>query len=237
MPITDSVVCPACSSECKLSFTISDNAQTDWVFCKCGTIFQTKFNDKKHFNEEYLKKYTDYKALKSRADYFMRLYLPLVRELTYGRRFLDVGNGFDYNVDSLTEDGWIAEGIDIVPGVGAITADFETHDFKGAKYDFILMGRVLESMHNPIKSLVKAKELLNPGGVLAIVTPDAELVYEKGMFDFGNWNPDDKWVIFSEKQLRKILESLGFKVILSKKDTERRGIGWNHAHFIAQKEI
>lgn len=235
MPIVDQVICPACSVECKLSFTISDEAHTDWVFCKCGTIFQTKKNDKAHFDEAYLKKYTDYKALQDRADYFMRLYLPLVRELTYGRRFLDVGHAFEHNIKALEADGWIAEGIDLIPGAGQITGDFETHDFKNKRYNFILMGRVLESMENPIRALLKAKDLLMVNGVLAIVTPDAELVYQKGMFEFGNWNPEDKWIIFSEEQLKKILVTLGFKVIVSKKDTERRGIGWNHMHIIAQK--
>ena len=235
MPSTlEEVKCPACGSECKLSFTIADEARTDWVFCLCRTIFKLDKTDKAHFDEAYLKRYTDYKALPARYDYFMRLYLPLVRELTYGRRFLDVGHGVDYQIRALEADGWIAEGIDLMPNEW-IEGDFEKHDFKVKQYDFILMGRVLEAMHNPIKALLKAKELLSLGGVLAITTPDAELVYQKGMFEFGNWNPEDKWIIFGETQLKKILETLGFKVILSRKDTERRGVGWNHFHIIAQK--
>lgn len=237
MPIVEKVTCPACSAECMLSFTIADTASTDWVFCKCGTIFQSaKKTDKAHFDAEYLKRYVDYKALDLRCDYFMRLYLPLVRELTYGRRFLDVGHAYAYNIEALKADGWIAEGIDLIPAAGEITGDFEKHDFKAKRYDFILMGRVLEAMHNPVRALLKAKELLTPDGVLMIVTPDAELVYERGLFEFGNWNPDDKWIIFSETQLRKVLETLGFKVIMSRKDTERRCVGWNHAHFIAQRK-
>lgn len=233
MPEID-ILCPACASECKLSFTIADTAETEWVFCKCGTIFQTKKTDKAHFDEAYLKKYTDYKALQTRCEYLMRVYLPLVRELTYGRRFLDVGCAFDHHIDYLKKDGWITEGIDLLE-TGHIKADFEKHDFKARKFDFILMGRVLEAFENPIRALVKAKELMPVGGVLAIVTPDAELVYQKGMFNFGNWNPDDKWIIFSETQLRRILETIGFKVVLSRKDTERRFLGWNHMHLIAQK--
>lgn len=236
MPVVDPVICPACASECKLSFQVADEKATDWVFCKCGTIFQCdKKTDKKHFNLEYLTKYTDYKELKARAEYFMRVYLPMVRELTYGRRFLDVGNAFDYNVNYLSDDGWVTESIDLIAEAGGLTGDFEKHDFKNKRYDFILMGRVLEAFENPIRALLKAKELLLPKGVIAIVTPDAEIVYEKGMFEFGNWNPDDKWIIFSETQLGKILTTLGFKVIMSRKDTERRGIGWNHVHIIAQK--
>lgn len=234
MPLIDSVIlCPACMSECKLSFAIADTERTEWIFCKCGTVFHQGRVDKSIFNEDYHKKVTEFKALPERCDYIMRQYLPIVRELTYGRYFLDIGYGFNYHIETLKKDGWITDGIDLLPH-GYIEADFETHKFK-TTYDFILMSRILESFHNPIKSLYKAKELLNNNGVMLIITPDAELIYEKGMFDFGNWNPNDKSIIFSERQLKKILETIGFKVILSRKDTERRGLGWNHVHMLVQK--
>lgn len=233
MPL-ENVICPACGSQCKLSFQICDDAKTDWVFCKCSSIFQEKKTDKAHFDEAYFKRYTDYKALPDRCDYVMRLYLPIIRELTYGRHFLDVGYCFDHYIKALDADGWITDGIDLL-NKGYIFGDFEKFDFKGRRYDFIHMGRVLESFQEPIRALVKAKEMLSRDGVLLIVTPDAELVYEKGMFEFGNWNPNDKWIIFGEDQLKKILATLGFKIILSRKDTERRAVGWNHVHMLVQK--
>lgn len=234
--LADGLTCPACQSDVKLSFTIADKERTDWVFCKCGSVFHQKRVEKAYFNDEYHQKYSDYKALPERYDYILRLYLPIIKELTYGVRSLDVGYGCDFNIKSLTEDGWIAEGIDLIDSRdGQIVGDFEKHDFKNKKYNFIFMGSVLESFHDPIKALFKAKELMFKGGALLIVTPDAELIYEKGMFEFGNWNPNDKSIIFSEKQLRKILETLGFKIIMARKDTQKRCIGWNHVHFLVQK--
>ena len=235
-PVLEEIQCPACGADCKLSFTVCDKENTDWVFCGCSTIFRLGKPDKAHFDAEYLKKYTDYKALAERYDYFLRLYLPLVRELTYGRRFLDVGFGADYQIKALEQDGWIVDGIDLMENEYT-TGDFEKHDFTGRQYDFVLMGRVLEAFHNPMRCLLKAKEILSPGGVLAITTPDAELVYERGLFGFGNWDPQDKWVIFGETQLRKVLETMGYKVVLSRKDTEKRGVGWNTMHIIAQRVI
>ena len=231
--LIDAIVCPICLSPCKLSFTIADEQKTDWIFCNCRCIFHMNKVDKSIFDEEYHKKVLDFKALPERCEYLMRQYLPIVRELTYGRKFLDVGYGFDYHLVNLKKDGWITNGIDLL-NHGYICDDFETHDFKANRFDFILMSRVLECFHNPIKALYKAKELLAINGVLLIITPDSELVYERGMFEFGNWNPTDKSVIFSELQLKKVLETLGFKVILSRKDTERRGLGWNHVHVMVQ---
>lgn len=228
--------CPACNSDVKLSFTINDKEKTEWIFCACGTVFHQKKIDKAYFNEEYNANYSDYKALKERYEYMDEVYLPIIRELTNGRRYLDIGYGVDYHINNLKADGWITDGIELCRN-GYIKGDFEKHNFKKNKYDYILMGQVLGSFHNPLGALLKAKDLLNPNGVLFIVSPDAELIYNKGIFDFGNWNPKERWIIFSETQLKKTLETLGFKVILARKDIEKRFIGWNHMHLIAQKVI
>ena len=105
MPIIDSEIkCPACMSPCKLSFDIADVEKTEWVFCKCRCVFHQKRVDKAIFNEEYHKKVTEFKALPERCDYIMRQYLPIVRELTYGRKFLDIGHGFDHYINNLKKD-------------------------------------------------------------------------------------------------------------------------------------
>lgn len=232
--LLEGIKCPACQTECKLSFTIADVDKTDWIFCSCGTIFHQKAIEHSHFNQDYLNKYKQFKGMRDRFEYLERVYIPLIEELTYGRRFLDVGFGVDYHLHSLSERGWIVNGIDLIDN-SYITGDFETHNFKKEKFDFILMGNVLEGFKDPIKALYKAKELLNPRGLLLLISPDAELVYKVGMWEFGNWNPHEKWIMFSEKQLKKILTMLNFNVIMSHKNTEQRFVGWNHCHVICQK--
>lgn len=235
MPLTlEGIKCPACQSECKLSFTIADEEKTDWVFCSCGSVFHQKKIDKKVWDAEWLKKYSDWKAIEERYEYLRRVYIPIAEELTYGRRFLDVGFGCDYHIKGLSERGWITDGIDIIPN-DHITGDFETHNFGNEKYDFILMGQVLESFENPIKAIYKAKELLMPKGLLMVVSPDAELIYQVGMWRFGNWNAKEKWILFSEQQIRKILDVLGFDIVVCHKNREQRFMNWNCYHLIAQK--
>jgi SAM-dependent methyltransferase len=228
--------CPSCGEDVKLSFVMADEEKTTWIFCSCGTVFHQKQVDKAYFDEKYLNKYLDYKAFDERQDYLERLYVPLIEELTYGRRFLDVGFGSDYHLVSLRTRGWVTNGIDLIENK-YIKGDFETYDFKNDRYDLILMGQVLGSFANPMKAIFKAKSLLMPNGVLMITAPDTDIMYAHGMFAFGNWNPKEKWVMFSENGIRKILESMNFKVILTRKDMERRLIGWNHYHVIAQKRF
>lgn len=233
--LLEGIRCPACEREVKLSFTIADEEKTPWCFCSCGSVFHQKLIDKKIFNEEWLKKYSEWKALKERYEYTERVYLPLVEELTYGRRFLDVGFGLDHHITNLSKRGWVTQGIDLISNP-YITADFETHDFKNEKYDFIHMGQVLESFTEPIKALYKAKELLRKDGLILITSPDAELIYSIGMWKFGNWNPNEKWIMFGETQIKKILDKLGFNIIISHKNTEQRFMAWNTWHILAQKK-
>lgn len=226
--------CPACNSPCRLSFTIADKERTDWVFCSCGSIFHQKEIDLSYYNKEWLDVYLKWKSIKERYEYIERVYFNLVGELTYGRKFLDVGFGADYHINNLRENGWIATGIDIIKN-DHLNGNFEEYDFKDKTFDFIFMGNVLGGFKDPIKSIYKAKELLNDNGLIMIMDADAELVYQRGMWNFGNWNAKERWLIFSERQIKKVLETFGFKVIVSHKNTEERFMNWNTFNLIAQK--
>jgi ubiquinone/menaquinone biosynthesis C-methylase UbiE len=174
--------------------------------------------------------------LRERFEYVMRCYLPMVEEMTFGRRFLDVGFGLDFHLKNLTERGWVVEGIDLIEN-DFITGDFERHDFKDQTFDFIFMGRVLECFEDPLKAVYKARELLNENGVLMVISPDAELIYSGGMWDFGNWNFKEVGMIFSERQIKKVMDQMGFNVVMSRKDRGKRFVGWNMFHLIAQKRV
>ena len=98
------------------------------------------------------------------------------------------------------------------------------------------MGYVVGAFVEPIKALYKAKQLLNDNGILLLIAPDGELIYQVGMWEFGNWNPKERWIIFSENQMRKILKVLNFDIVLHRKNLEQRCIGWNDYHILSQRK-
>lgn len=226
--------CPVCSTDVKLSFQIADKDRTDWIFCKCGSIFHQKALVDEYWMQEYHPRYLEWKAIEKRYEYIERVYLPLVEELTYGRNFLDVGYGADFHIRNLAQRGWKSNGVDLYVD-GYLKDDFEGHDFKDEKFDFILFSNVLGAFKNPIKAIYKTWELLNSGGLVLIMSPDAEFVYEKGMFEFGNWQWQEQWIIFSMRQLIKILETLNFEIIVKHKNSEKRMLGWNYFNILTQK--
>jgi len=72
-------------------------------------------------------------------------------------------------------------GIDIVPdeierrrreGYNAVVADAQTFDL-GRTFDVIVAADLIEHLANPGAFLARAREHLKPGGLLAIVTPNA----------------------------------------------------------------
>lgn len=242
-----SLKCPACNEDVRLSFAVADGEKTSWFFCSCGTLFHQKKIDQKFFNEEYKKNFMDHKGLDERFDYLERLYVPLVQELTYGRHFLDVGFTCDNHIKSLSSKGWICDGIDLIAS-DHICGDFLDHKFTDKydeqgkvvevekKYDFIKMGHVLGSFENPMKALYKACSLLNDKGVLLITDPDGDLANKYSVFLYGHFDAKQRWIIYSQRQMCKILGSLGFEIILARKNEEQRLMRWYDYHIIAQKK-
>lgn len=122
--------------------------------------------------------------------------LPLVEskfarilELVERREVLDVGcvggdAGGDIEATSharLAKAAGFCLGIDIVPdeierrrkeGYNAVVADAQTFDL-GRTFDVIVAADLIEHLANPGAFLARAREHLKPGGLLAIVTPNA----------------------------------------------------------------
>jgi SAM-dependent methyltransferase len=214
----------------------------NWIFCSCGCLFNTEPQDKKKvFNEVYRKEYEEKKGIKERFNYYLRNYLPIVAEKTYGRKFLDVGFCLDYNIRTMREYGWLATGIDIIPN-NYITGDFETYDFDGERFDFIMMADVLQCFDNPVEAIYKAYNLLNPTGLLFICTPDTDLIRDDFVPNWGHWNIKGNQQYVNKKILLDILNRVDrdlsgrFKVIFCDNDISKRFITWNTIHILTRKE-
>lgn len=92
---------------------------------------------------------------------------------------LDVGCGNGGFLLAAKNAGYEALGIDISQGAidivrrrggEAICVDFLTHDF-GRTFDVISMWDVVEHLQDPYLFFQRARELLNPGGILIVKTP------------------------------------------------------------------
>ena len=83
--------CPICNVETNYIYRMEDgrtHEQSDWFRCQCGVVFQKELPDHSLYDEKYIAALAEGKRARERYDYMLRLYAPLIEELTYGRMML-----------------------------------------------------------------------------------------------------------------------------------------------------
>ena len=227
--------CPICKREVLIDFSVTEEVKAiGWGVCMCQTMFHEIPIDKKFFGKLYLKSWQRMLDIKERFEYLQRMYVPIIEELTFGRKFFDIGFTLPYAIEYLRERGWVAAGIDLVPN-DYIQGDFETFDIP-EKFDYILMGHCLESFANPAKALIKAHSLLNSGGLLLITHPNPEMIFEIGLQNFGHWNYRQSHIFISKNKLEDIVKRIGFDIIISYRNTSQRFVMFNDLHLLLQRK-
>lgn len=97
-------------------------------------------------------------------------------------RFLDIGCGSGASVRAASDLGWDAIGVDLDPqltregrerlGVDLRCTTILDSGLPAGSFDFVKLRDVVEHLPNPLEVLEGLRELLAPGGVLLLVTPN-----------------------------------------------------------------
>lgn len=138
-----------------------------------------------------------------------------------GGRVLDVGCGNGGFLAVAREAGWEVEGVDFdIEAVNAARSlglnvrhgGIELFLDKCACYDVITLSHVIEHVHDPVALVQRLYELLKPGGMLWLETPNIDSL---GSRRFGrNWRglePPRHLVMFTTKALVGCLRAAGFR--------------------------
>lgn len=139
-----------------------------------------------------------------------------------GGRLLDVGCGHGLLLDEARALGFAAEGLELSTGAAAWARGrfgvpvreepLEALDEPGA-FAAIVMADVLEHLDDPLAALDHARALLEPGGVLVVVTPDprSRMARLAGPRWWG-YLPAHT-VLLPRATLRRVLVERGFEVV------------------------
>jgi SAM-dependent methyltransferase len=116
-----------------------------------------------------------------RSEFAIRLgLLRHIARLEPGR-LLDVGCGRGDLAAGFLRYGWQVDGLDVSSsavesaraiGVAAIRGTLDDAPWTGESFDAVLFSHSLEHIHDPLAALMRAHELLRPGGALAVAVPD-----------------------------------------------------------------
>lgn len=243
--IVDLRYCPICKGVTCMAHLMKDarsGAQSIWYQCACGVVFQNKFPDqKKVYDQKILDNCQDEKFKRTQA-YGAMVYGPIIEEIIYGRKLLEVGYHTPWFLNAMKDRGWIGFGID--DNIDAPENDrfkngnFEQVEFaEKLKFDLIWMSHVLEHFQDPVKAIEKCKRLLTEDGVLFIATPDTDFIHTRSTAGFGHWKPDEHYIMFNKDSLVRVLQKMDFEIILARRNWVERWTAWDDIHVIAQKKF
>lgn len=169
--------------------------------------------------------YLDYLADRSHIEEkFSAVLAGMERHVERGR-LLDIGAGPGLLLSVAGRRGWTATGLEINPwaaryGREQVNVDvrevaFEDADFQAESFDAVTMMDFVEHIPDPDSSVQRVAGVLRPGGVLAILTPDAGSLVSRMLR--GRWpelrRAPEHLVLFSTEGLGLLLERHGFEVL------------------------
>lgn len=194
------------------------------------------------FSEDELKKFYDAEFYqKERPNYFRHAeedkewwmlryhyYYETLEAHAPGRRLLDIGSGPGYFLEAGRERGWDVLGFEASP----IAADYTkargipvVNDFFSAgkvkdlgRFDAVSLALVLEHLRDPVALIREAISVLNPGGLLLVISPNdfnpLQMVLWKQM-GFKPWwvAPQHHLNYFDGKSARRLFAAHGLDVL------------------------
>ncbi len=141
-----------------------------------------------------------------------------------GRSLLDVGAYIGVFVETASQAGWRACGVepskwaaDIArqQGLKVIHGTQDAPELADKQFDVVTMWDVIEHVDDPFGEIAKAHKLLAPGGWLVIHTMDSDSLVARVMGPRWPWLMDMHIHYFTQKTLRQMLEKNGFEVVWS----------------------
>jgi len=178
---------------------------------------------------------------RGRGKNFRRILSRLRRLSGQKGRLLDVGAATGILVRLACDEGWEAEGIEPSSwavrtareayGLNLIEEPFESSSLKSNTYSAVTMVDFIEHTPRPQTSLKKAIEILVPGGILCLVTPDiSSLTARLAGQRWWHFRPGHL-SYFTTQSLYFFLEHAGFEVI------KKRRYSWTFsAHYLISRK-
>lgn len=148
----------------------------------CGTVAQPSLPDGPSLHDLY-RQMTDVDYLsqeKGRRLTAERL-LDLIGKYTPAGRLLDVGCGHGLLLDEARRRGYEVKGLELSSANAGYARDVlkldvdlvGLEDFDaGPVFDVVILADVIEHLDDPVRAIELCRDLLAPGGVLCVVTPD-----------------------------------------------------------------
>jgi spore coat polysaccharide biosynthesis protein SpsF (cytidylyltransferase family)/spore coat polysaccharide biosynthesis predicted glycosyltransferase SpsG/2-polyprenyl-3-methyl-5-hydroxy-6-metoxy-1,4-benzoquinol methylase len=221
------IICPYC---CNTGDSVIHRHE-DWnmFHCsKCGLIYTTPLceeareYDDNYFLEEYKNQYgRTYEDDRDQIRAFAVSRMQMITRYKDKGALLDFGSGLGFFAEYAEERGFTTTSVDIsryavdyitdTLGLRAVQGDQSWFEKNGEMFDVISSFYVIEHIKDFEKLVFLFSKHLNPGGVLALSTPNAMGVsIRKNFNEYRKIHPADHFYIFSPRFLKRLLLRKGF---------------------------
>lgn len=202
-----------------------DQGESDFRICpQCGLVFRERFPTATELDEIYRQAYAEEKIegqnTQESPDYAIAAYGRFLAKqlLRPGMRVLDFGAATGALVEQLRRCGIVADGVEISPEARAYCGTQRGFVLKeglegipAGNYHAVTMIEVIEHLTDLSGTLRALREILKPGGVLFITTPNRRSV--RARLEGGHWREARKkfhLFLFDQASLSFHLRTAGF---------------------------
>jgi 2-polyprenyl-3-methyl-5-hydroxy-6-metoxy-1,4-benzoquinol methylase len=189
--------------------------------------------------------YTDYRGdERLYIDTFRRRLRFVLKEGPRGGRALDVGCAAGFCMEAMRELGFETYGLEVSETIASHARErfgfdtiyigtLQSAPYPKGHFDLITMWDVVEHVPDPVALLVKARELLAPGGLLVIETQDIDSHFARALGPrWHHYKHEEHIYHFNPDTVRTLLANAGFQVTGL---THRFGGKFVSFHFIAER--
>lgn len=192
-----------------------------YSFCNCRNIFFTKWSniDQSIYDTSYIDRYTEKDGIEVRM-VAERMWKEVQKACPHACTFLELGALTEIVPDFIKEKTFsniTFTQMDLIPReskYNLIVADFESYEPQ-EKFDVIWATHFFEHLKDPIKAILKIKDILNPGGVVYFSMPDTHFINWHDPLNWA-WNVQEHHTLWNIYDFISFVESYGLKNVYKK---------------------
>ncbi|MDX1651965.1 MAG: class I SAM-dependent methyltransferase [Brumimicrobium sp.] len=186
----------------------------------CGFVFSKKIPD----TEELEKHYSGYHRNDYLSPITVKRYHEILDKMEVFRktnRIIDVGCGIGYFLDEAKKRGWevygteyTQEAVDICEQKGILMhkGPLNTANYSPESFDIITSFEVIEHINNPLEEVIRFKEMLRPGGLVYITTPNFDSLLRYRLKEKYNViTYPEHLSYYTPKTIKRLFKNNGFK--------------------------
>jgi SAM-dependent methyltransferase len=222
-PSARSERCPICGSDEVVELGSTDGHRMGRC-SRCRHLYCLVLPDEETLNGRYASYSYESQSLDTVPEFVFRSLAQVMETFSPFRqknRLLDVGFGVGTVLRAAASAGWQVHGIEKsslavkkarLSGFSSVQeGDFLTADYPREHFDVMTLMDVIEHLPDPVRFLVRSWELLRPGGLLYLSTPNAGSVSARVLgLDWTVVSPPEHLHLFTPSSIRRALFTGGF---------------------------